>query len=155
KMSFQTDSNALVLWFTMADGKTGAPLDFNKQLAAEVADEHGCSSTPPVSASMSSGTNPAMYMVAFTRFPRRQSTMRVRLWARTSSDGSPKRPLTEFEVPNPSRGPFPAWRPELPPISRTNGDLTFVLTHGGNPVEGPDGKRPQFDILRGGLRALH
>ena len=39
RMSWGTTSNSLVLWFTLADGKTGAPLNFHS-LAVEVVDEH-------------------------------------------------------------------------------------------------------------------
>jgi len=153
RMSWNTASNSLVLWFTMVDGKTGAPLDFHGLLAAEVVDEHGCSSAAQSYGSMKSGTNPSIYPTTFTQFPRRQAAFRVRLQSRTASNVDRNKPVAEFEVPNPVRGPFPVWEPEPLPAARTNADLVFVLKNAGNPVPGPDWSRPLIDILRGGLPA--
>jgi hypothetical protein len=153
RMSWNTTSNSLVLWFTMADSRTGAPLDFHSLLTAEVADEHGCSAADQSYGSMTSGTNPSIYITTFSQFPRRQPTFRVRLRSRKTSGGDPNKPLTEFDVPNPVRGPFPVWVPEALPAARTNGDLVFILKNTGNPAPGPAWRGPQFDILRGALPA--
>lgn len=153
RMSLNTSSNSLVLWFTMADGHTGAPLDFHSLLVTEVADEHGCSSADQSYGSMTSGTDPTIHMATLTQFPRRQPTIRVRLRPRSSSGGEPKMPVAEFDVPNPARGPFPVWTPEALPIARTNGDLVFVLKDAGIPAVGPNWSGPQFDILRGAIPA--
>lgn len=158
KMSWNTTSNSLVLWFTMADGKTGAPLDFHGHLAAEVVDEHGCSSGDQTYGSMSGGGDPAIYIATFAQFPRRQAMFRVRLRERRtpgvlSTGGELNKVVAEFEVPNPSRGPFPVWTPEPLPAARTNAELVFILKDAGNPKPGPAWSGPRIDILRGGLPA--
>ncbi len=149
RMTMLTASNSLVLWFTLADGRTGAPLNFHSLLTAEVADEHGCSSADQSYASMTSGTDPTVHTATFTWFPRRQATIRVRLRASRFSGGDTNKVVAELDVPNPARGPFPVWTPEPLPVARTNGDLVFVLKDAGNPVEGAAWTGPHIDILRG------
>src|SRR6266498_3914472 len=148
RMSWNTTSNSLVLWFTLADGKTGAPLDFHSLLVTEVVDEHGCSSADQSYGSMKSGTNRAIYVATFTQFPRRQAMFRVRLRERPtlaaiSTGGELIKVVAEFEVPNPTRGPFPIWTPEQLPAAHTNGDLVFVLKDTGNPAPGPAWSGPR------------
>jgi hypothetical protein len=158
KMSWNTTSNSLVLWFTMADGKTGAPLDFHSLVATEIVDEHGCSSGNLTYGSMRSGTNPSIYVATFSQFPRRQEQVRVRLRERPKPVALPtgrelNKVLAEFELPNPTRGPFPVWRPEPLPAVRTNADLVFILREAGNPRPDQVWNGPRIDILRGGRPA--
>jgi hypothetical protein len=157
-MSWKTTSNSLVLWFTLTDGKTGAPLDFHSRLSAEVVDEHGCSSSDQTYGSMSSGSGPTVYVDTFSQFPRRQAMFRVRLRERftvgaLSTGGGMNNVVAEFEVPNPTRGPFPVWKPEPLPAARTNAELVFILKDAGNPRPGPAWSGPRIDIVRGGLPA--
>lgn len=149
-MTYTTSSNSLVLWFTSANGKTGAAWDFHQRFAAEVVDEHGCGSADQSQASMTSGNDPTLHLATFAQFPRRQATIRVRLRPRSAA-AEQNAPVIEFEVPNPVRGPFPAWTPEPLPTARTNGELVFVLKNTSNSAAGPAWSEPQIDILRGAL----
>jgi hypothetical protein len=151
RFTYNTSSNSLVLWFTLADGQTGAPLDFHRRFAIDIVDEHGCSSTDQGQASMTSGGTPTIHMPTFTQFPRHQATIRVRLRPRTTLGGELKKPVVEFDVPNPARGPFPVWTPEPLPAARANGDLVFVAKDAGNSAAGQAWSGPHFDILRGSL----
>lgn len=151
RMTYNTSSNSLVLWFTMANGLTGATMDFHGLFATDVLDEHGCSSSDQGQASMTSGSNPTLHTPTFTQFPRHQPTIRVRLRPRTALGGESKKPVAEFDVPNPARGPFPVWTPEPLPSSRTNGDLVFVLKEVGDYAAGPAWSGPHFDIFQGSV----
>jgi hypothetical protein len=157
-MLWNTTSNSLVLWFTMADGRSGAPLDFHDRLLVELVDEHACTASASTYGSMSAGNNPTIYIATFAQFPRRQSKFRVRLRSRgvpgtASFKDDSNKVVAEFELPNPARGPFPVWTPEPLPAARTNGELVFVLKDTGNLSEGAEWRGPQFDILRGGFPA--
>src|SRR5262245_3795534 len=153
RMTILAASNSLALLFTLADGQTGAPLNFHNKLTAEVVDEHGCSSADQSYASMTSGTYPTVHTPMFTWFPRRQATIRVRLHASRFSGCDTNMVAAECDVPNPARGPCPVWTPEPLPVVRTNGDLVFVLKDAGNLVEGANWTGPHIDILRDALPA--
>lgn len=56
-----------------------------------------------------------------TAFPRRQKTFELQFF------GAHMRRLGSIRVANPIKGPFPDWKPEALPITRTNGPLVVTL----------------------------
>lgn len=81
-------------------------------------------------------------------WPRRQREFKARIL------DEKKNTLAEFSIPNPVRGPFPEWKPELFPITKTNGELVVTFRGWTNPWAGsvlPDiiptnRQTPIFDI---------
>ena len=61
----------------------------------------------------------------FTSYPRRGRTLRFRMYARNNSDGWDT--LADFNLSNPTPGPYPVWKPSNLPVTRTNGDLNVSL----------------------------
>jgi len=55
-------------------------------------------------------------------FPRRGRKLTLRLM-----DG--EKPMAEFRIPNPCRGPHPVWKPQALPLAVTNGSLEISLVN--------------------------
>jgi hypothetical protein len=92
-------------------------------------------------------------------FPRRQETVRVRVYQHVPDDRWMQVP--EFVVPNPTPGPYPTWKPQPLPSTQTIGDLAVTLTRlatdgmpGGPLSPSPPGEntwmRASFHITRQG-----
>ncbi len=59
--------------------------------------------------------------VFLSKFPRRQKSFLLRLYDQKGQLAG------ELTVVNPCRGPFPQWKAETPPVTKTNGDLTATF----------------------------
>jgi len=118
-----TGPNGLVLWVSQFNPVTGMYLNPGSTYNLDVVDEHGCATI--ISGWGSSG-GPRGFLInsfALESFPRRAATFQFRIKARPPGSAV----LAELTVPNPSRGSFPAWKPQPLPQTRTNGELTIVL----------------------------
>ncbi|MBC8002514.1 MAG: hypothetical protein H7X97_07990 [Opitutaceae bacterium] len=62
-----------------------------------------------------------LYGVILGAFPRRERNFLLHL---TGPQGAT---LAALRIPNPLSGPFPEWRPELLPVTRTNGPVRLTL----------------------------
>ncbi len=63
----------------------------------------------------------------FPSYPRRGKVLKFRMYGRNGLDGWDT--LAEFGMPNPTPGPYPVWKGQPLPITRTNGDLDVTSYH--------------------------
>lgn len=117
--------NSLVIWFELLDRKGKASslssLPWMHHAAIDVDSfryplEGG-------SASQTTADGSRLCSITVRAFPRRQQEFYLEFL-----DNSPvPQRLGAMPLPNPFRGPFPAWIPQPLPIKRTNGPLTVTL----------------------------
>lgn len=109
--------NGATYWFELRDKTNG--LVRPSWTRAEMVSRDG--EMMPVSHSPMCSLWQGPFAISFDCFPRRFSVVRYRIY------GEGDKLLGEMRLPNPIRGPFPDWKPDAFPTTRTNGDLTTTL----------------------------
>jgi hypothetical protein len=133
---YHLQEDALGVWMSRRDARTGAPLDFDWWGAGMALDDHGCRfdmeyrglATDTLSTfggtSLPKAPGGSKYIFAhgvFHRFPRRQRQFKIVLYYEQGG------PAAEFTVANPVSHPYPHWSPEPLPAVRAQDNLEFKL----------------------------
>src|SRR5207344_3056584 len=78
-------------------------------------------------------------------FPRREETLRVRLYQYDDFDN--RKLLAEFPAPNPAPGPYPIWIAETLPSTKRDGEVAISLLDFRTGVVAPGGRRYREEPL--------
>lgn len=126
--------NRMVVWIGHMGPSNAPPLPvpeakWHSDIRATLANESGeewemRTSTASVRSRTSHGLN-GISSWDFTSYPRRGKTLRLRIYARDSSNQWDT--LADFTLPNPTPGPYPTWKPADLPDTRKSIDLEVSL----------------------------
>ena len=115
-------SNSLMVWFTLDDARgsnvTSLPLPWTWY---EAVGEDGFRYPMNGGSGSSFAGKFTVYHINLDAFPRRQGEFKLEFI------GGERQTLAAVKLRNPVRGPFPEWKPERLPISRTNGPIVVTL----------------------------
>jgi len=122
--SMQTKEPTLGICLRRVGGPPNPPW-----LEMSLVDENGFESPVPSFYSCDTKTPTGATLIdrAFTTFPRRGRTIRLRMSERGANWQRVE--LAEFTFANPVSGPWPEWKPEAFPVVRSDGDLELALTN--------------------------
>ena len=113
-----SSTNSVTFFFRQTNKAAGPPL-WMRYYAEDASGFHY--PTEGGYCSFGGGSGATLIGLKLQNYPRRDRTLNLVLLAVNS------REVVRLRLPNPVHGPFPEWKPEALPLTRTNGSVTLTL----------------------------